>query len=120
MFRTVARAIHVLALGLWFGALVMFNFIVAPTQFFEAFPAVVESAPSDRTAYLPLAPVATAEQKKQLATALAGSAVGPVFPKFFQLQAVCAVLGLITALAWRSSPGKVHRWRLSCSWRWRR
>jgi acyl-phosphate glycerol 3-phosphate acyltransferase len=112
MFQTATRAIHVLALGLWFGSLVMFNLIVAPTQFFEAFPAVVESAPSDRTANLPLAPDATPEQRKQLATALAGSAVGPVFPKFFRLQAVCAALGVITALAWRAQPGKVHRWRL--------
>jgi acyl-phosphate glycerol 3-phosphate acyltransferase len=112
MLRTLARAIHVLSLGLWFGAGVMFNFIVAPTQFFEAFPAVVESAPSDRTAYLPLAPDATEEQKKQLATALAGSAVGPVFPKFFQLQAVCAALALVTAIGWWKSPGKVNRWRV--------
>jgi hypothetical protein len=112
MLGTLARAIHVLALGTWFGAMVMFNFIVAPTQFFEAFPAVVESAPSDRTAYLPLAPDASPEQKKDLATALAGSAVGPVFPKFFQLQAVCAVLALVTALAWRRIVGRVHRWRL--------
>jgi len=112
MFRTLARAIHVLALGTWFGSMVMFNFIVAPTQFFEAFPAVVESAPSDRTAYLPLAPDATEEQKKQLATALAGSAVGPVFPKFFKLQAVCAALALVTALGWWRAPGRVHRWRV--------
>ncbi|HKA08678.1 MAG TPA: glycerol-3-phosphate 1-O-acyltransferase PlsY [Gemmataceae bacterium] len=112
MLRTLARAIHVLSLGLWFGAAVMFNFIVAPTQFFEAFPAVVESAPSDRTAYLPLAPDATEDQKKQLATALAGSAVGPVFPKFFQLQAVCAALALVTALGWWKSPRKVNQWRV--------
>lgn len=112
MFRTLARAIHVLAAGLWFGAAVMFNFVVAPTQFFEAFPAVVESAPSDRTAYLPLAPGASEEQKKQLATALAGSAVGPVFPKFFRLQTVCAALALVTALGWWRSPGRVHRWRV--------
>src|SRR5829696_2201382 len=112
MLRTLARAIHVLSLGLWFGAVVMFNFVVAPTQFFEAFPAVVESAPSDRTAHLPLAPGATDEQKKQLATALAGSAVGPVFPKFFRLQAACAALALITALGWRGHPGRVHQWRV--------
>lgn len=112
MFRTVARGIHVLAVGLWFGAMVMFNFIVAPTQFFEAFPAVVESAPSDRTANLAITAGATEMQKKDLANALAGSAVGPVFPKFFQLQAVCASLGLITALGWRKLPGKVHRWRV--------
>src|SRR5262245_26156769 len=112
MLRTLTRAIHVLSLGLWFGAVVMFNFVVAPTQFFEAFPAVVESAPSDRTANLPLAPGATEEQRKHLATALAGSAVGPVFPKFFQLQAACAALTLITALGWWTRPGKVHRWRV--------
>jgi acyl-phosphate glycerol 3-phosphate acyltransferase len=112
MLNTLAKAIHVLSLGLWFGAAVMFNLIVAPTQFFEAFPAVVESAPSDRTANLPLAPGATAEQKKELATALAGSAVGPVFPKFFRLQAACAALALITALGWCNRPGRIHRWRV--------
>lgn len=112
MFSTLARAIHVLAVGLWFGAAVMFNFIVAPTQFFEAFPAVVESAPSDRTANVPITQGITDDNKKKdLAAALAGSAVGPVFPKFFQLQAVCAVLAVITALGWQKSAGKVHRWR---------
>src|SRR3954452_6409111 len=110
MFDTLARVIHVLSLGLWFGAAVMFNLVVAPTQFFEAFPAVVESAPSDRTANLPLAPGATEEQKKDLAKALAGSAVGPVFPKFFRLQGACAVLALITALGWWTRPGRVHHW----------
>jgi hypothetical protein len=114
MLNTLAKAIHVLSLGLWFGAAVMFNLIVAPTQFFEAFPAVVESAPSDRTANLPLAPGATADQKKELATALAGSAVGPVFPKFFRLQAACAALALITALGWWKRPGGVNRWRVVC------
>ena len=112
MFDTLARAIHVVSLGLWFGAMVMFNLIVAPTQFFEAFPAVVESAPSDRTANLPLAPDATPEQKKDLAAALAGSAVGPVFPKFFKLQAACAALALITALGWWNRPGRIHKWRV--------
>jgi acyl-phosphate glycerol 3-phosphate acyltransferase len=114
MLDTLAKAIHVLSLGLWFGAAVMFNLIVAPTQFFEAFPAVVESAPSDRTANLPLAPGATADQKKELATALAGSAVGPVFPKFFRLQAACAALALITALGWWKRPGSVNRLRVVC------
>jgi acyl-phosphate glycerol 3-phosphate acyltransferase len=112
MFNTIAKVIHVLAVGTWFGAMLMFNFIVAPTLFFEAFPAVVESAPSDRTAYLPLAPDATPQQKKDLATALAGSAVGPVFPKSFQLQAICAALGLITAIGWWNCGCKLHRCRV--------
>jgi acyl phosphate:glycerol-3-phosphate acyltransferase len=111
MFGIIARVIHVLALGTWFGSMVMFNFIVAPTLFFEAFPATVESAPSTQTANLPLAPGATEEQKKQLATALAGSAVGPVFPKSFSLQEACAVLSLITAFGWWNCAGKIHRCR---------
>src|SRR5207249_2299591 len=98
MFQTVARIIHVLSLGTWFGSMVMFNLIVAPTLFFEAFPAVVESAPSDRTAFVPISQDLNNEKKKELATALAGSAVGPVFPKSFQLQAACAALSLITAI----------------------
>jgi len=110
MFHTLTRAIHVLALGLWFGAAVMFNFIAAPT-IFDSFKDVVENAPSDRTAYQPLSSSASEEQKKQLASALAGSAVGPIFPKFFALQAVCGVLALITALGWWTFPGRVHRWR---------
>jgi hypothetical protein len=111
MLHTLARVIHVVSVGLWFGAVVMFNFIVAPTQFFEAFPAAVESAPSDRTAYVPISQGLNEERKKELATALAGSAVGPVFPKFFQLQAACGALALITAIGWWRSPGKVHRVR---------
>ncbi|HVK11807.1 MAG TPA: glycerol-3-phosphate 1-O-acyltransferase PlsY, partial [Gemmataceae bacterium] len=112
MFGTLARGIHVTSLGLWFGGAVMFNFIVAPTVFFDAFPAVVRDAPSDRTAYQPLAPGASDEQKTQLATALAGSAVGPIFPKFFALQAACGTFALITALGWMRAPGRVHRWRV--------
>lgn len=112
MFQVMARAIHVLALGLWFGSAVMFNLIVAPILFFEAFPAVVASAPSDRTAYLDITREANDEQKKNLATSLAGSAVGPVFPKFFALQGACAAFALITALSWWKWPGKVHRARV--------
>ncbi|HJZ89715.1 MAG TPA: glycerol-3-phosphate 1-O-acyltransferase PlsY [Gemmataceae bacterium] len=110
MFGTLTRGIHVLALGTWFGAAVMFNFVAAPT-IFEAFKDVVESAPSDRTAYQPLAPGASEEQRKQLASALAGAAVGPIFPKFFALEAVGGVLALVTALGWWKEPGRVHRLR---------
>ena len=109
MLRTLARAIHVMSLGLWFGAMAMFNFIVAPTQFFEVVPGGGESAPSNRTAFVPISQGSNDEKKKELARALAGSAVGPVFPKFFQLQAVCAALALITALSWWKCPGKVNR-----------
>jgi acyl phosphate:glycerol-3-phosphate acyltransferase len=35
-----------------------------------------------------------------------------VFPKFFRLQAACAVLALLTALSWWTRPGRLHRWRV--------
>jgi glycerol-3-phosphate acyltransferase PlsY len=52
------------------------------------------------------------DRKKNLASALSGSAVGPVFPRYFAMQAVCGVLALITALSWWRTKGKVHRWRV--------
>jgi acyl phosphate:glycerol-3-phosphate acyltransferase len=111
MWDTLGRVIHVLSLGIWFGSAVMFNFVAAPA-IFESFKDVVERAPSDRTANQPLNPGGTDEQKKQLASALAGAAVGPIFPKYFALQLLCAGLATITALGWRSRPGRVHVWRV--------
>src|SRR5262249_20897425 len=44
----------------------------------------------------------------------AGSAVGPVFSRYFAMQAVCAVISLVTALSWWKAEGgrKVHHWRV--------
>ncbi|HEY1192399.1 MAG TPA: DUF4149 domain-containing protein, partial [Gemmata sp.] len=39
------------------------------------------------------------------------SAVGPVFPRYFGMQAVCGALALLTALSWWKRNG-VHRWRV--------
>lgn len=110
MFHTLAKAIHVLALGLWFGSAVMFNFVAAPT-IFASFKDVVQHAPSDRTAHVAI--IADADRPQQgdaLANALAGSAVGPIFPKFFALQGVCAFFALLTGLAWTRG-GKLHKVR---------
>jgi acyl-phosphate glycerol 3-phosphate acyltransferase len=111
MWPTLNRALHVLALGTWCGAALFFNFLAAPA-IFESFKEVVKTAPSDRTAHLPLAPSATEEQKSQLGSALAGAAVGPLFPRFFAMEAVCGAVALITALRWWREPGRVQRWRV--------
>jgi acyl-phosphate glycerol 3-phosphate acyltransferase len=103
MRAPIVRGIHVLALGMWFGGAAFFNLVTAPT-IFESFKQVVETAPSDRTADVPIAPRGdekdAKEKRKQLANALAGSAVGPVFPKYFAMQAVCGVVALVTAIGW--------------------
>jgi hypothetical protein len=115
MRQPVLRSLHVLALGLWFGGAAFFNFGTA-TAIFASFEDVVNAGPSDRTAHEVIFtpsgdPEIDAARKKALASALAGSAVGPVFPRYFAMQAVCGVLALLTALSWWRLGG-VHRWRV--------
>jgi acyl phosphate:glycerol-3-phosphate acyltransferase len=114
MRQTLLRGLHLLALGFWFGGAAFFDFVAAPT-IFSSFEEVVNAGPSDRTANQTIVPAnATGDQKHDLARALAGSAVGPIFPKYFAMQAVCGAVALVTALAWlRAEPGRsVHRWRV--------
>jgi hypothetical protein len=117
MRDTVVRGLHVLALGLWFGGAAFFNFAAAPA-IFASFERVVEDGPSDRTANQKIFDPGDAKgekevqaRKKDLAKALAGSAVGPVFPRYFAMQAACGVIALITALSWWRLGG-VHRLRV--------
>ena len=114
MRPTLLKSIHLLALGLWFGGAAFFNFGTA-TSIFASFKEVVANSPSDRTAHLDIVPVGTTEERQgELASALAGSAVGPVFPRYFVMQVVCAIVALATAIVWwRTDPGvSQHRQRV--------
>jgi acyl-phosphate glycerol 3-phosphate acyltransferase len=114
MRQPVLRGLHVLALGLWFGGAAFFNFVAAPL-IFESFKQVVNDGPSDRTAHETIIPAdASPERKKDLAGALGGAAVGPVFPPYFGMQVVCGCVALATALGWWNAEGgrKVHRVRV--------
>jgi hypothetical protein len=111
MRETVVRGVHVLALGLWFGGAAFFNFGTA-LPIFDSFKQVVNAGPSDRTANQTIiSPDAPDEKKAALSNALAGSAVGPVFPRYFAMQAVCGALALVTALSWWKA-GRTHRVRV--------
>jgi len=106
------RALHLLALGLWLGSAVFFNLLAAPT-IFATFKTVAHGEPSDRTAFIDINSGLDREQKDQLASALAGSAVGPLFPIFFVLQTVCGAIALITAWGWwKRPPGKANSARV--------
>jgi glycerol-3-phosphate acyltransferase PlsY len=114
MRHTIIKAVHLLALGLWFGGAAFFNFGTA-VPIFASFQQVVMDGPSDRTAYVTIVPAdAPAETKLALASALAGAAVGPVFPRYFAMQAVCGATALLTSLVWwNRSPGRrSHRIRV--------
>jgi len=112
--QTILRGVHLLALGLWFGGAAFFNFAAAPA-IFDSFKQVVNAGPSDRTAGKTIIPAdASPEDKNALASALFGSAVGPVFPRYFGMQAVCGLVALVTALSWYAAPGgcAIHRRRV--------
>lgn len=114
MRQSVLKVIHVLAAGLWFGGAGFFNLGVAPSLF-RSFADVVTSAPSDRTAHVAIVPAGSSEkQKEDLGRALAGAAVGPIFPIYFGFQAACGIATLVTAWPWRNAENgrRVHRTRL--------
>jgi acyl-phosphate glycerol 3-phosphate acyltransferase len=118
MRRSLVRTIHVLAVGLWFGGAGFFNFVVAPV-IFQSFEEVVATSPSDRTAYVPIKPTdgpleLRADKERNLARALAGAAVGPVFPIYFGMQIVCGFVAVVTAWSWHRADGgrRVHRVRV--------
>jgi acyl-phosphate glycerol 3-phosphate acyltransferase len=87
----LARVLHVLALGLWFGSGVFFTFVAA-LSLFHTFEGFAQGPPS----WLPL----PADLTKEQGTRLAGAAVGPMFPLYFALQGLCGVVALITAWGW--------------------
>ncbi len=112
MRQSLLRVIHVVAAGVWVGAAGFFNFVTAPSLF-ATYESVVQTAPSDRTAHIPIVPPgASAEDRKNLGYALAGAGVGPIFPKYFVLQLVCAVTILATAWTWRKEPASRHTIRV--------
>lgn len=99
MLARIGRELHLVALGLWLGSSVFFNLIAAP-RIFDTFKAVVADAPSDRTAHVAIAAGLSETDQAKLASALAGAAVGPIFPAYFALSAGCALVALIGAVGW--------------------
>ena len=110
--QTILRALHLLALAMWFGGSGFFNFVAAPT-IFRTFGQVVTEGPSDRTAGVKIIEPGD-ERTKALGNALAGTAVGPIFPKYFAMQAGCVAVALLTSLAWWNATSfrKAARWRV--------
>jgi hypothetical protein len=104
----VARTVHVLTLGLWFGTVLFFTFVVG-LSLFRTYDALTEVPPAERQPWLP-APAELERPRpgdrfpeplrKEQGSRLAGAGVGAIFPWYFLVQAVCSVLALVTALAW--------------------
>jgi acyl-phosphate glycerol 3-phosphate acyltransferase len=111
----VNKTVHVLALGLWFGTVVFFTLVVA-LVLLDTFRALGEQPVAERPAWLPVA----SNFDKDAATRLFGFTIGPLFPWFFAVQAVCGLLAVGTAfgLPREESPTvwKVRAWALTAAW----
>ncbi len=107
----LSKTLHVLALGLWFGAGVFFTFVVG-LSLFHSFEEAAQKPGDERPLWFPLAKVYAGEPpskrfpeplRKEQGTRAAGFAVGPMFGWYFGIQAACGLLGTATALGWRKS-----------------
>jgi glycerol-3-phosphate acyltransferase PlsY len=117
----LTKVLHVLALGLWFGAALFFSFVVG-FNLFETFERIAAEAPAERAVWFPMwkaydgpspNPLFPGPLRKEQGARAAGAALAPLFHWYFGIQAVCAVLALATALAWRQiSVGHVYRVRV--------
>jgi acyl phosphate:glycerol-3-phosphate acyltransferase len=111
----LAKTMHVLALGLWFGMSVFFSFVATPSLF-DTLEKLSERPAEQRREWLPLPPEfakvdTEVNGPKEQGSRIAGSLVGPMFPWYFLLQDMCGIIALATAFSWVKH-GKVHRWRV--------
>lgn len=117
----LTKIIHVMAMGLWFGSVILFTFVVGLTLF-RAFGDLTELPKDKRPIWLPVPPELDRQRpsesfpdplRKEQGSRLAGAAVGPVFPQYFLLQTICGVLALATAWYWSASyPGTAAKVRV--------
>jgi acyl-phosphate glycerol 3-phosphate acyltransferase len=115
----LAKTLHVLALGLWFGSAVFFTFMGVVV--FGTFEQIAEKPAADRPAWLPLSalydqsppsPRFPDPLRKEQGARVAGAVVGPLFPIYFELQAVCGLVALVTAFGMTGSAGLTRKLRI--------
>ncbi|GIW78890.1 MAG: hypothetical protein KatS3mg105_0697 [Gemmatales bacterium] len=103
-----SKILHVLVVGLWFGSVVFFTFVMAPVLF-DAFETMGADPNAAERRWLPVTP----GFDKAGGTRLAGAAVAPLFPWLFLLQGVCGFVAVLTALYWsKRQPDKINRLRV--------
>jgi glycerol-3-phosphate acyltransferase PlsY len=118
----LAKTLHVMAVGLWFGSAVFFT--VTGLVVFDAFEKIAEKPAAERPGWLPVPPQYDRDRpsprfpdplRKEQGLRVGGAVVGPLFPIYFGLQAVCAAVAAITAFGFAGSrqPGTAPRLRFA-------
>jgi acyl-phosphate glycerol 3-phosphate acyltransferase len=115
---TFTKTVHVLALGLWFGTVVFFTFVVGLTLFgsFEKVGADYDNRPP----WFPTSPDfakadGVLDGPKEQGTRAAGTVITPLFGWYFLIQGVCGFLAVGTALGWSNlnPQGRVQKFRIA-------
>jgi acyl-phosphate glycerol 3-phosphate acyltransferase len=129
----LGKTLHVLAVGLWFGSVAWFT--VTGIVVFGTFSEIAKNGWSvgtiaDRPVWLPVPPQwqydpthpgalipdkLRVELAREQGTRVAGAVVGPLFPIYYAIQAVCAAVAAITASGWVQSrqPGTAPKLRFA-------
>lgn len=106
----LGKTLHVLALGLWFGAAVFFT--IMGVVLFQTFEEISREPAEERPAWFPLPdlyaqapPSANFRDPLRLeqGSRAFGAAVGPLFGWYYALQGVCGAVAAFTAVAWAYS-----------------
>src|SRR5262249_20435303 len=114
----LAKVFHLLALGTWFGSIVLFT--LTGGLLFSTFRSLGERPPEERPWWFPpprgrpkKAPVEWMPRPEvEQGFRAAGAAVTPLFPWYYGLQLGCAVVAAVTALAWAAQRrGRHYRMR---------
>jgi hypothetical protein len=99
--RSIAKAVHLLSLGLWLGGATFFSFFVA-------LPVIrgMEDLAAREGNWLHLT-------EKRQGTRLAGEVLTIVFDRYFPYQVVCGAVAVVTALALPRPSGGLAKVRLA-------
>lgn len=112
----LARILHVMSVGLWFGTLVCFT-AVGYFLFTSMEHLSEKDAPArpywfrmpDELAKEPPTAKFPDPLRKEQGSRLAGFVISPMFPWFFGVQLLCGAVAFFTSLAWwRTTTGKVR------------
>jgi acyl-phosphate glycerol 3-phosphate acyltransferase len=109
----LTKILHVLSVGLWFGTVVFFTFVVG-LSLFGSFKELSAKPGNERPLWFPL-PAAFDKPRpsdqfpdplrEEQGSRAAGAAVGPMFPWYYGIQGVCGLLALATAVGWTGARG---------------
>lgn len=116
MMFHVAKVVHVLALGLWFGMAVFFSFVVGLTLF-----SAMDDLTGDKLKHPWFEQTRfTSESEeikphKEYGSRIFGQAISPMFDWYFLLQGLCGFLSVATAWSWQylQPASRLHRLRVT-------